>query len=73
MFAISFVVPVYIDRYLYFASPAFYLLVAMAATVQLNSWQPVWLLPVGRGARHVGNLHALEEQWHSPFSGKGPS
>lgn len=47
MFAISFVVPVYIDRYLYFASPAFYLLVAMAATVQLNSRQPVWLLPAG--------------------------
>ncbi|MFZ1618488.1 MAG: hypothetical protein WAT41_14160 [Flavobacteriales bacterium] len=47
LFAISFVFPVYVDRYLYFASPAFYLLVGMAAVERFHPRQPAWLLPAG--------------------------
>lgn len=47
MFGISFLFPVYLDRYLLFAAPGFYLLVALAAR---HSWPGKWapiLLPAG--------------------------
>lgn len=47
LFLISFVFPVYIGRYLLFASPGFYLLVAQAASRPALGKMPAWLLPVG--------------------------
>jgi hypothetical protein len=48
MFGVSFLFPMYIDRYLLFASIGFYLVVAQAAA-QVDLWRklPQWLVPAG--------------------------
>ncbi len=47
MFLISFLFPIYLDRYLLFASIGFYLLVAQAAVALTPSKTWGWLLPTG--------------------------
>ncbi len=47
MFLISFISPIYLDRYLLFASIGFYLLVALAANRYTGPWLPAWAIPAG--------------------------
>jgi len=47
MFLVSFFFPMYIDRYLLFASIGFYLVVAQAASVDIWKKLPQWLIPAG--------------------------
>lgn len=47
MFILSFIFPVYLDRYLLFASIGFYLLVAQAASLIPLGKMPGWLIPAG--------------------------
>lgn len=47
MFLVSFYFPMYIDRYLLFASIGFYLVVAQAAQIDLGKGMPQWLIPAG--------------------------
>ncbi|MEO8733839.1 MAG: glycosyltransferase family 39 protein [Flavobacteriales bacterium] len=47
MFLVSFFFPMYIDRYLLFASIGFYLVVAEASQIDLGKDRPKWLVPAG--------------------------
>jgi len=47
MFIVSFLFPIYLDRYLFFASIGFYLLVALAAAVLIPNKKLGWMVPLG--------------------------
>ncbi len=47
MFLVSYLFPIYLDRYLLFASIGFYLLVAQAAAVLIPNKKLGWVLPLG--------------------------
>lgn len=76
MFLVSFLFPVYIDRYLLFASIGFYLLVALASTRCKLPWVPGWVLPAAcvvamlttfapwrAGPSHPSRVLAQVENW----------